>query len=41
MTIMAPSSPTLRQMATSAFNATAEELEAGMQLFRNAAEVAT
>jgi hypothetical protein len=41
MTIMAPSSPTLRQMATSAFNATAEELAAGMQLFRNAAEVAT
>jgi hypothetical protein len=41
MTIMAPSNPSLRQMATSIYNATAEELSSGLQLFRNAAEVAS
>lgn len=41
MTIMAPSNPSLRQMATNIYNATTEELSSGLQLFRNAAEVAT
>jgi len=41
MTIMAPSNPSLRKMATSIYNATAEELSSGLQLFRNAAEVAS
>ena len=41
MTIMAPSSPSMRKIATNIFNATAEEISSRLDLFSNSSEVAS